>query len=122
RAFRRARQSDAGADAGIAALDLGERAQDRAIRHARHRGSDFHGESRRGDDGAPRSHQGRGLRDAGASAPLHDQDVTSIHGTEATLDGGDSQRGIESRNARITSYFMHTASTLLPSGSNRNAA
>ncbi len=41
RALRRARQPDARADAGAAPRHLGARAQDRALRHARHRGGDL---------------------------------------------------------------------------------
>ena len=55
RAVRRARQPDARADAGAAARHLGGRAQDRAVRHARHRGGDLHGEPRRRDERAARA-------------------------------------------------------------------
>ena len=60
RAFRRARQPDTLADAGTVAVHLGSRAQDRALRHARHRGSHLHGEPRRRDERAARAGQGRG--------------------------------------------------------------
>ena len=38
---------------------VGSRAQDRAVRHARHRGGDLHGEPRGRDERAARAHQGR---------------------------------------------------------------
>ena len=62
RAVRRARQPDARADAGAAARHLGARAQDRALRHPRHRGGDLHGQPRRGLDRAAGPHQERGHR------------------------------------------------------------
>ena len=68
RAVRRARQPDPRADAGAVARHLGARAQDRAVRHARHRGSDLHGEPRRRLHPSPRPHQERGAGRAAASA------------------------------------------------------
>ena len=55
RAVRRARQPDARADAGAAARHLGGGPQDGALRHARHRRGDLHGEPRRRDERAARA-------------------------------------------------------------------
>ena len=80
RALRRARQPDARADAGAAARHLGGRAQDRAVRHPRHRGGDLHGQPRGGDERAARAHQGRGAHRPAASAPLHGEDHARVLG------------------------------------------
>ena len=59
---------------------LGSGAQDRAVRHARHRGGDLHGEPRRRDERAPGPHQGRRAGDAAAPAALHGEDDAGILG------------------------------------------
>ena len=102
RAVRRARQPDARADAGAAARDLGSREEDRAVRHARHRGGDLHGRPRRRDERASRADQGRGRGRPAASAPLHRQDDARVLGAQGAPHRGDPRaRRSRSRSPRL---------------------
>ncbi|CAA9359806.1 MAG: Histidine ABC transporter, ATP-binding protein HisP, partial [uncultured Microvirga sp.] len=99
RALRRPRQPDPRPDAGTPARHLGARAQDRAVRHPRHRGGDFFGLARGGDDRAAGPHQGRRARRPAAPAALHDEDGGGVRRAQGAAHRGDPGGGGARRRA-----------------------
>ena len=84
---------DPRADAGTAAGHLGGRAQDRALRHPRHRRGRVHGQPRRRHERTPGPHQARPHGGAAAPAALLGQDHARLCGAEGGVDGERAGRG-----------------------------
>ena len=81
--------------------------QDGALRHARHRRGDLHGQPRGGVQRAAGPHQDRDRGRLPASAPLHDQDLARVHGDQGAPDRRDPRR-IDGRGRALNRRLRST--------------